>query len=252
MIFRSVLLIMFLLLAGSLFYAGSGSGQANEPESLPNDSFRTISELYKTINDSDIDFTAFQLAMQGYRLLKTKGLVKKDSILTLIDYSRPSSDVRFYVIDLLSGNLVFKTLVAHGRNSGELYAKQFSNRKQSHQTALGFYITGNPYQGGQGYSMTLNGVDTGFNENARARAIVIHGADYVTRQYINHYGRLGRSFGCPALPPEMNDTIINVIKEGSVLFCYYPDPDYLIHSPILSNLFKRSANDFLPDHYDPI
>jgi hypothetical protein len=129
--------------------------------------------------------------------------------------------------------VIFKTLVAHGRNSGELYADRFSNRPQSHQSALGFYITGSPYQGGQGYSLLMSGVDTGFNENARKRAIVIHGAHYATNQYVEHYGRLGRSFGCPALPPDQNKSVIELIRDGSVIFSYYPDANYVCHSKIL-------------------
>ena len=188
------------------------------------------------LDDSSLNPRAFQLAMFGYRSLMAKGLVTKDSLLTIIDFSRPSSDNRFYVIDLQSGTILFNTLVAHGRNSGELFAQHFSNRAQSHQSALGFYITGSHYKGSQGYSMLLNGVDTGFNDNARKRAIVIHGASYATQRYIELYGRLGRSYGCPALPPDVNTPVIDLIKDGSVVFGYYPDDDYFNRSCILGSL----------------
>jgi hypothetical protein len=174
------------------------------------------------------------MALSGYRSLCSKGLVIRDSLVTIIDFTMPSSEERFFVINLRTNKVIFRTLVAHGRNSGELYATRFSNRAQSHQSALGFYITGAPYMGGQGYSMLLTGVDTGYNDQARTRSIVVHGASYATPRYVKQYGRLGRSFGCPALPPYMNNKIIDCIRDGSVLFSYYPDPDYIQESVVLS------------------
>jgi hypothetical protein len=180
------------------------------------------------------------MALSGYKSLCSKGLVNRDSLITIIDYTLPSSEERFFVINLNRNKVIYKTLVAHGRNSGELHATRFSNKAQSHQSALGFYITGAPYEGGQGYSMQLAGVDTGFNDNARVRSIVIHGARYATLQYIKQYGRLGRSFGCPALPPDLNHVIIDCIRDGSVLFSYYPDDDYLQGSVVLGSVTEAS------------
>jgi hypothetical protein len=116
----------------------------------------------------------------------------------------------------------------------DLYANRFSNKKQSHESALGFFVTGKTYQGGQGYSLQLQGLDTGYNDHSLSRGIVIHAADYATGEYVTRYGRLGRSFGCPALHPALNRPIINLIKDGSVLFSYYPDPAYINHSLILN------------------
>jgi hypothetical protein len=234
---KSILLVVLLLFVTSLIYPGSRSVQPNNDSSSIENTFKiSIQQIYESLNDSSLNPEAFQIAMLGYRSLTSKGLVLKDSLLTIIDYSRPSSVSRFYVIDLRQQHVIFKTLVAHGLNSGELYATRYSNKAQSKQSALGFYITGNPYKGGQGYSLLLSGVDTGYNDNARMRSIVIHGASYVTRKYVDSCGRLGRSFGCPALPPDKNDAIIELIKDGSLLFSYYPDIDYLTRSKVLAYL----------------
>jgi hypothetical protein len=239
MFMRKTVLISILLVINSLIHPGLWSGQSNNDlYSDDNASRNTINKVYDSLNEPSLNPDAFYMAMIGFRWLCSKGLISKDSLLTIIDYSRPSSEDRFFVINLRHNSITFKTLVAHGRNSGELYASRFSNKAQSHQTALGFYITGNTYEGRQGYSLTLAGVDTGYNDHAQIRSIVIHGASYVTYRYIKQYGRLGRSFGCPALPPNLNTDIINCIKEGSVLFSYYPDEIYLNNSPVLSSLTK--------------
>lgn len=234
MVFRSAFLALLLFLVTPLMYPGSQSIEpdqqvaANDAGSLPE-----IRLLYESLNDSSLKAEVFFLAMKGYNALVALNQVEKDNLLSIIDYSLPSSRERFFVIDLARKCLLYKTLVAHGRNSGELYALRFSNKACSHQSALGFYITGDPYVGGQGYSMILNGIDTGYNDQARKRAIVIHGADYATENYIKRYGRLGRSFGCPALPPDVNKKIIDLIKEGSVVFGFYPDSNYLNQSVVL-------------------
>lgn len=195
-----------------------------------------ISERYAALQEPGLNPDAFRFAMEGYRSLAGDPRVQNDSLLTIIDFSLPSSVNRFFVINLNSNRVICRSLVAHGKNSGELYARRFSNALQSYQSALGFYITGDPYKGGQGYSLLLEGLEPGFNDMARERSIVIHGADYVTSRYIKLYGRLGRSLGCPALPPALASRIIDLIKNGSVLFSYFPDADYLLHSVILNNL----------------
>jgi hypothetical protein len=234
MLFRSAILALLLVLVTSFIYPGS---QSIEPDlqaaAIETGSLQQFRELYESLNDTSLKAEVFFLAMKGYRTLVTQNQVEKDTLLSIIDYSMPSSRERFFVIHLARKCLVYKTLVAHGRNSGELYALRFSNKVRSHQSALGFYITGNPYVGGQGYSMILNGIDTGYNDQARLRAIVIHGADYATENYIKQYGRLGRSFGCPTLPPRVNKEIIDLIKEGSVVFGFYPDSNYLNQSVVL-------------------
>ena len=129
--------------------------------------------------------------------------------------------------------MLFESVVAHGRNSGSLYATDFSNRSNSHQSSLGFYLTGETYRGSNGYSLRLDGLEKGFNDNARARAIVIHGAKYANPSICRGGQRLGRSFGCPALPEQLNRPIIDAIKGGTVLFIYAEDPNYLSQSQLV-------------------
>lgn len=178
---------------------------------------------------------AYRAAAHGLQYLVSKGVVQNDSILTLIDYSLPSTSERLFVIHLGRQLLLARSLVAHGRNSGENNAERFSNRLRSYQSSLGFFITGDTYQGSHGYSLRLHGVDKGFNDQANSRAIVMHAADYVSDEYIHAYGRIGRSLGCPALPPEHHREIIDMIKKGTVLFSYYPDSTYLKNSTILTS-----------------
>lgn len=192
-------------------------------------------EKYLSLNEPALKPEAYRFGLIGFESLQLRGLIANDSLLTIIDFSLPSSKDRFFVINLINNQVIYKSLVSHGRNSGDLYANRFSNKMQSHESALGFFITGKSYQGGQGYSLQLQGVDTGYNDHTRVRGIVIHAADYATHEYVTRYGRLGRSFGCPALPPELSRPIINLIKEGSVLFSYYPDQAYFNHSVILNN-----------------
>jgi hypothetical protein len=158
--------------------------------------------------------------------LKEKGLVTKD-ILTLIDFSKSSNTKRLWVIDLTTNEVLFNTLVAHGKNTGEEFANYFSNKAESFQSSLGFYATAEVYIGKHGLSLRLDGLQKGLNDKARERAVVVHGADYVSESFIKNHKRLGRSQGCPALPVEMNKKIINVIKERSCLFIYHPSKSSL-------------------------
>jgi hypothetical protein len=195
---------------------------------------RLFLEKYLSLNEPALKPEAFRIGLIGFKALLSRGLITNDSLLTIIDFSLPSSKDRFFVINLFNNRVVYKTLVSHGRNSGDLYANRFSNNMQSHESALGFFITGKSYQGGQGYSLQLQGIDTGYNDRTRVRGIVIHAADYVTHEYVTRYGRLGRSYGCPALPPQLSRPIINLIRDGSVLFSYYPDKAYFNHSVVLN------------------
>lgn len=176
-----------------------------------------------------LNFDAFDQAMIGYENLDFKN---KD-IITVIDFTRPSTDKRMFVIDIKNKNVLFNTIVSHGRNSGEKYATSFSNRHGSFQSSLGFYTTENTYMGGNGYSLVLNGLEKGINDQAKARAVVIHGADYCSQRVINATGRLGRSYGCPALPRELNKPIINTIKNGTMVFIYAEDQKYVANSSVL-------------------
>lgn len=168
----------------------------------------------------------FAQALQGYEILLKKGTIAPNTPLTIIDFSKPSTDKRLYVISLKRKKLLFNTYVAHGKNSGNNYAQSFSNREGSLQSSLGFYKTLTTYYGKHGYSLKLQGLEKGINHNALSRAIVIHGADYVSSSFIKKYGRLGRSWGCPALPQSSKTEIINCIKGGSCLFIYAKDRSY--------------------------
>jgi hypothetical protein len=178
---------------------------------------------------------AFDYAIKGYNYLTQKGLLVKKNIITIVDFSKPSTEKRLYVLDILNGKILFNTLVAHGHNSGDEYATRFSNSNRSHQSSLGFYITLGTYIGDNGYSLQLKGCEKGFNDNAYKRKIVLHGSDYVSENFINANGYLGRSFGCPAVPLGLHKEIIDCIKDGSCLFLYHPTKRYLIRSKILNS-----------------
>jgi hypothetical protein len=164
---------------------------------------------------------SFSCALEGFYALKNKGVIQKD-ILTLIDFSKSANTKRLWVIDLKTNTILFNTLVAHGRNTGEEFAETFSNAAESFKSSLGFYATGEIYNGKHGLSLKLDGLEKGINDNARERAVVVHGADYVSESYIKGNKRLGRSQGCPAIPVELNEKIINVIKDKSCLFIFHP------------------------------
>ena len=178
---------------------------------------------------------AFSMAMKGFSKLRDKGLIGADSILTIIDFSKSSKKKRLYVIDLKNEDMVFNTVVAHGKKSGSEFARSFSNKPSSNKSSLGFYITRGTYSGGNGYSLKLYGAERGFNDKALARAIVMHGADYANEETIGKKGILGRSYGCPAVPQKYTREIIDTIKEGNCLFVYYPDPNYLKKSKLLNS-----------------
>lgn len=185
---------------------------------------------YQEIPNKDI----IQLAISGYFDLLGDGKIKNGSPLSIIDFSLPSSSERLWILDMEEEKLLHHSLVSHGRNSGNLMAKKFSNVNSSFMSSVGFYVTGETYQGKHGYSLRLDGLEEGFNDNARERAIVIHGADYASEDFVKTTGRLGRSLGCPALPMDLHEEIIDTIKEGSCLFIFGNDPSYLSNSPIIN------------------
>jgi len=189
--------------------------------------YRELS-LYKYI-----DRETFETCLIGYLNLKQRHLIKKDGLIVLIDYRKPSTEERFFVIDIKKRRLLFKSLVAHGKNSGERLACSFSNRPGSYKSCLGFFVTGEPYSNTHGYALYIKGVEPGINDNAERRRIVIHGADYVSKQFIKKYGRLGRSLGCPALPPGIAPKVINTIKDGSCMFIFGYDRSYLAKSRLV-------------------
>ena len=177
-----------------------------------------------------------QTALAGYKLLLEERSVSRSDVITIIDFSLPSDQKRLWVLDLIQKKVLFRCLVSHGRNSGELMAENFSNSPGSNASSPGFYTTGETYIGKHGLSLTLDGLEMGINDKARERAIVIHGADYVSSDFIRNYGRLGRSQGCPSVPAELSKDIIQTIKGGSCLFIYVPKTSYISNSPVINKI----------------
>lgn len=163
---------------------------------------------------------ALEAAMRAYDRAQQAGAIANPGLLTLIDYTRPSLDRRLWVIDLRSGEVLFNELVAHGRGSGDNLATAFSNEDNSHMSSVGLFVTRDVYVGHNGYSLRLDGLDRGLNDHALSRAIVIHGAAYVSEVIGKQIGRLGRSWGCPAVRPEIARTLIDTIKGGTAVFAY--------------------------------
>ncbi len=174
-----------------------------------------------------IPYNVFSLALTGLQKIDS---TRNKHIISIIDYSQPSNLNRFFVIDLENRKLLYKCMVAHGRNSGDIITNSFSNDPESLKSCLGFFLTAETYYGKNGYSLSLDGLEPGINDNARMRAIVIHGADYVSGDFISKYGRIGRSWGCPALPSAVSRDIIDHIKNGTCLFVYANDKSYLTTS----------------------
>lgn len=206
---------------------------ANSPAITTN--INANSAVYESLelNSLGLSREAFDFALAGYTHLLNAGKIKKDNLLSILDFSLPSGKKRLFVIDLISGELVFHTYAAHGRNSGTDIATKFSNNNNSYQSSLGFYVTGDTYIGKHGSSLRLEGEEEGINDNAMARGIVMHSAAYVDESIIAQQGYIGRSQGCPALAGNIYKEVIEKIKNGSCLFLYSPDKYYVAHSKIL-------------------
>ncbi len=175
-----------------------------------------------------------QLAERALRCAVEQGKSADDPYLALVDYSLPSTDRRFWLVDRKTGKVLISELVAHGKNTGENWAKKFSNRPESLESSLGLYRAGTTYTGGNGYTLVLHGLEPGFNDRALERKIVLHGADYVSPDFIKQHGRLGRSWGCPAVPAKDARRIIDLMSEKAYLFIYYPEREWLNKSPLLN------------------
>ncbi len=174
-----------------------------------------------------------KLGLEAYNKARQEGL-DKQHILTIIDYTKPSTEKRLWVLDLNKHTVLFNDYVAHGKNSGANYATSFSDRSGSLKSSLGVFLTESTYQGKHGYSLKLKGLEKGFNDKAEARDIVIHRANYATAQFAREHGRLGRSWGCFVVSPTIADSLIHSIKNGTLLFAYYPDRAWLSQSQFLS------------------
>lgn len=177
----------------------------------------------------------FTYVMKGYEFLSNQHLLNNHQYISIADFSKPSTEKRLYILDVATGEILFQTYVAHGLNSGKLFAQKFSNKNASLESSLGFYVTSNTYLGKNGYSLRLDGCEKGINDKALNRGIVLHGANYVSEYFINNHGFLGRSHGCPAVPATLNNEIIETIKNGTCFFIYAPSKKYLNQSAILKS-----------------
>ena len=175
----------------------------------------------------NIEMELFEMALTAASCAVKSGAAHAPGTLTVIDYSKPSSERRLWVFDLKSRELIYEELVAHGQGSGANMATQFSNENETHQTSLGLFKTDTTYVGRNGYSLRLDGLDKGINDRARERAIVMHGAPYVSREFVKKTGRLGRSWGCPAIGADVARQMIDRVKGGGLIFAYYPDKQWL-------------------------
>jgi hypothetical protein len=204
-------------------------------------------ELRRVINESALIYSqmelekeglsekAFEYAWRGYHNLVKKGSIRNTSVLSICDFSQSSCSRRMYVLDLKHQKLLYRTFVAHGQNSGGEYAESFSNEQDSYKSSLGFYVTQKTYYGHNGLSLHLNGVDKGYNDKALKRNIVLHGSTYVGDQYLQDFGTLGTSLGCPAIPSAISGRIIRKVRDGSCFFIYHPTSEYLDHSTVINN-----------------
>jgi len=205
---------------------------SDKPNSKPDEKSMLFSEMQ--LADIGLSEQVFQTALKGFSELENESKLQNPSIITIIDFSQSSNKKRMYVLDLVRKKILFNTYVAHGRNTGEEYAQHFSNETGSLKSSLGFYITENSAIGSKvGLSLIIKGVEKGFNDHALQREIIMHGASYATEAFIRKNGRLGRSFGCPSVPPELIKPISETIKGGTCLFIYSPDDNYLCKSPVL-------------------
>jgi hypothetical protein len=193
--------------------------------------------LYDSLRLSSLGLArqAYDYAMQGFNYLAETRKLTNQAIISIIDFTKPSSQKRLFVIDLKNYRVLYNTYVAHGVNSGREFANQFSNAPESNKSSLGFYVTSNTYMGSNGYSLRLNGLERGINDNASSRDIVMHGADYVNEEYIHSQGYIGRSWGCPAVAPKISKPVINSIKNGTCLFIYSNVNNYLQHSRVINH-----------------
>ncbi|MCB1007330.1 MAG: murein L,D-transpeptidase catalytic domain family protein [Acidobacteria bacterium] len=190
----------------------------------------------------DLDPRVLELALTAHRSAAREGLLARPGVLAVIDYSLPSTEPRLWVLDLESPKLLFRELVAHGVGTGENRSRRFSNRKGSKQSSLGLFATGETYRGRNGYSLRLHGLEKGVNDLAFDRAIVMHGAWYVSEAFARDHGRLGRSWGCPAVRDGISRELIDRIRGGSALFAFFPDQDWLASSRFLSSSIASGAS----------
>ncbi|SDL79312.1 L,D-transpeptidase catalytic domain [Salinimicrobium catena] len=205
-----------------------------DPALSAEDEINLLYEAFSAENASLPSRTAFTNGILGYQKLEEEGKIKKE-LLTIVDFGLNSTEKRMWILDMKSQKVLYNTYVSHGKNTGGDKATNFSNTPNSFQSSLGFYVTAETYYGKNGLSLFIDGMEEGFNSNARERYVVVHGADYATQDFIDRAGRLGRSYGCPAVPTKVSKEIINKIKGQSVLFIYHPNKNYLENSKYLNS-----------------
>lgn len=198
----------------------------------------SIRDIYDEIGAEqyDLNFEAFRYAYIGYQSLRNQQRLNDKEIFSIIDFSKDCNTKRFYTVDLENKQIIYHTYVAHGKKSGDKLPTSFSDVKESNKSSIGFYITGNTYQGSNGFSLQLHGDEKGYNSNIATRGVVIHTADYASEDYIRRNGRMGRSLGCPVLPKDIYKKVIETIKEKTMIFAYYNNPKYLSSSEYLNIL----------------
>ena len=231
------LTLLTLLIAAPVFSSNSNDTFENDSEIIMS-AEEALVQLVSTnpLNESFVlpNENLLEMAVNGYHKLVNNNKLEKGKPLTIVDFSLPSTEKRMWIIDVESGIILHNSVVSHGRNSGNLMAEKFSNIDSSYMSSLGFYVTGETYFGKHGYSLRLDGIEKGFNDKARDRAIVIHGADYANEDFITTTGRLGRSLGCPALPVDTSKVIIDLIKDKTCLFIFGKDDDYISKSELIN------------------
>lgn len=228
-IFPSTLFLLFSIYSNETKFISPENFKKPEVAFATESVFDSKAEkIYNSLHSSPFELPnleSFKEAFKGYCFLKEKGVLQKD-ILTLVDFSLSSNVKRLWVIDLSTNTILYNTLVAHGRNTGEEFANSFSNTNSSFKSSLGFYLTGEIYNGKHGMSLKLDGLEKGINDNARQRGVVMHSANYVSNSFIKCNKRLGRSEGCPAIPQESLTKIVSTIKNKSCLFIYHPSRSF--------------------------
>lgn len=224
---RGFLILLCSLVWGALIHSSSS------PAAIKKEEVKKGSPIQRLLTQAEnLDPRVLTLALNAYRNAPRFGFNPQPT-LTIIDYSKPSTEKRLWVLDLEKLKVSYHTLVAHGKNSGDLMATDFSNQMHSAASSLGVFMTGETYRGRHGYSLRLHGLEKGFNDRAYDRDVVIHSAPYVSKEFVKRTGRLGRSQGCPALSLEETPAIIDKIKNGSLIFAYYPDRTWLSQSKFI-------------------
>lgn len=226
--------LIFLLLSTTAWTWGSSDTVTNQASK---DSSDWLNQEAKVINAqaTNLDPNVLKLGLTAYIKARQEGLDDKQ-LLTIVDYSKPSTENRLWVVDLKDNKVLFNTLVAHGKNSGTVNSTSFSNQFNSLKSSLGVFLTAQAYTGGDGYSLRMQGLESGVNDNAYQRNVVFHGAWYVSEAMAKARGMLGRSWGCMAVSQDTIRPLVNTIKDGTLVMAYYPDQKWLKTSSFLNHV----------------